>query len=49
MALDIDAGIKERFATVKSFGKLIPLTISVNANARVDDIKTVAQYKSTIK
>ena len=49
MALDIDTEIKECFATAKSFGKLIPLTISVDSNEKVDDLKVVAQYKSTIK
>ena len=49
MALDIDNETKERFATAKSFGKLIPLAISVDSNAKVDDLKVVAQYKSTVK
>jgi len=49
LALGIDTRLKECFATAKPIGKLIPLTLNVDSNAKIDDLIVVAQFKSSLK
>ena len=49
LELDIDNKIKEVFEVAKPIGKLIPLTIDINQQKQIKDLKEVIKYKIALK
>jgi len=47
--LAINDEIKQRFESVKLIGKLIPLTLVVENEAQLDDLKKLIVYKKALK
>lgn len=49
LELAINDEIKQRFESVKLIGKLIPLTLVVENEAQLDDLKKLIVYKKALK
>ncbi|HCE58367.1 MAG TPA: hypothetical protein DER09_11180 [Prolixibacteraceae bacterium] len=49
LALDIDNTIKAAFEVAKPIGKLIPLTIDINQQKQIKDLKELVKYKKGLK
>lgn len=49
LGLDIDTEIKAEFEEGKPIGKLIPLTIDINQQKQIADLKKVIKYKKGLK
>ena len=49
LELAINDEIKQRFENVKLIGKLIPLTLVVENEAQLEDLKKLIVYKKTLK
>jgi hypothetical protein len=49
LELAIDNKIKEEFEVAKPIGKLIPLTLDINRQNQIKDLKEVVKYKKTLK
>ena len=49
LELDIDNTIKEVFEVAKPIGKLIPLTIDINQQKQIKDLKELVEYKKKLK
>ena len=48
-SLDIDDKIKSSFLQNKPIGKLIPLTLEIDSKPKLEDFRTIAEYKVTLK
>ncbi len=44
-ALDIDAAVKEQFASAKLIGKLRPLVLTIHGHGRLNDAYVLIEYK----
>lgn len=49
LELDIDNKIKEVFEVAKPIGKLIPLTLDINRQNQINDLKEIVKYKKGLK
>lgn len=49
LELAIDNTIKEAFEVAKPIGKLIPLTLDINRQNQIKDLKEVVNYKKSLK
>lgn len=49
LELDIDNTIKQEFEVAKPIGKLIPLTLDINRQNQIKDLKEVVKYKKSLK
>ena len=49
LELDIDNKIKEVFEVANPIGKLIPLSIDINQQKQIEDLKEVIKYKKGLK
>ena len=49
LELAIDHKIKEAFEVAKPIGKLIPLTLDINRQNQLKDLKEIVKYKKSLK
>lgn len=49
LELDIDNKIKEAFEVAKPIGKLIPLTIDIDQQNQIEDLRKVVKYTKELK